>query len=80
MTCEVVRTYLSAFMDEALPAGIMADIREHFAGCESCDELYLTMRSADRFYGAAPGREVPHSYRDSLRERMTELVSDDRGS
>ena len=80
MTCEVVRTYLSAFMDEALPKGIMADIREHVEGCDSCASIYGTLAAADRFYGAAAGREVPEEYRESLRERMEEMVSNERGS
>lgn len=80
MTCEVVRTYLSAYMDEALPRGVMADIREHIEGCDSCANIYGTLEAADRFYSAAAGREVPEEYREHLRERMEELVSDERGS
>lgn len=75
MNCEVVRTHLSSFMDEALPGDTMADIREHFEGCGSCRDLYLTLRAADRFYSAAEEREVPATYREALRERMGERVN-----
>ena len=80
MTCEVVRTYLSAYMDEALPEGTMTDIREHIEGCDSCANIYNTLRAADRFYSAAVEREVPEEYRESLRVRMEDLVINERGS
>ncbi len=78
MTCEVVRTYLSDFMDEALPAGILADIREHVGDCLSCADLYDTLLAAEDFYSAAKGREVPERFRESLTKRLEELVSDGR--
>ncbi len=53
MTCEVDRTYLSAFIDEALRVGTMADMREHFESCDPCNDLYLTLRAADRSGSAA---------------------------
>lgn len=78
MTCEVVRTYLSEFMDEGLPAATMEDIRAHFEGCDFCRELYDELRATDRFYSAVADRAVPEGFRASLRERMEELVSNDR--
>ena len=78
MTCEVVRTYLSDFIDEALPPGILADIREHLWGCPSCAELYETLLAAEGFYSAAKAREVPEQYRQSLQRRLEELVADGR--
>jgi len=78
MTCEVVRTYLSDFIDVALPPGILADVREHVGGCLSCADLYDTLLAAEDFYSAAKGREVPEQYRLSLRGRLEELVADGR--
>jgi predicted anti-sigma-YlaC factor YlaD len=65
---------------QALPGDTVADIREHFEGCDACSDLYLTLRAADRFYSAAAGREVPATYREALRERMEERVKDARES
>ena len=78
MTCEVVRTYLSDFIDEALPAGILADIREHVGDCLSCADLYDTLLAAEGFYSAAKGRAVPEQFRESLKKRLEELVADGR--
>ena len=78
MTCGVVMTYLSDFIDEALPSGILADIREHVGDCLSCKDLYDTLQAAEGFYSAGQGREVPEQYRQSLQKRMEELVSDAR--
>ena len=78
MTCEVVRTYLSDFIDEALPAGILADIREHIGECLACEDLYDMLLAAEGFYSAAQEREVPEQYRQSLNRRMEELVRDGR--
>ena len=79
MTCEVVRTYLSDFIDEALPAGLLAGIREHIGDCLSCEDLYDTLVAAEGFYGAANRQEVPEHYRQSLKRRMEELVANGRG-
>ena len=76
MTCEVVRTYLSDFIDEALPAGILADIREHVGDCLACANLYDTLLAAEDFYSAAKGRVVPEHFRQSLKRRLEELVGD----
>ena len=78
MTCEVVRTYLSDFIDEALPAGILADVREHVGDCLSCADLYDTLLAAEDFYSAAKEREVPEQFRQSLTKRLEELVADGR--
>lgn len=75
MTCELVRTNLSAFVDEALPEETMTEINRHLADCQSCDEIYAGLRAADRFFGASAEKEVPEDYRESLRERMTELAA-----
>jgi predicted anti-sigma-YlaC factor YlaD len=75
MTCEVVRAYLSEFMDEGLPAATMEDIRAHFERCDYCREFYEELHTADRFYSAVADREVPEGYRASLRERLEGLVS-----
>lgn len=74
MTCEVVRTKLSAFIDEALPEDEMKEIFNHLETCEFCDEIYDGLRASDKFYGAAAGKEVPEDYRQSLRERMQTLA------
>ncbi|MDQ3804989.1 MAG: zf-HC2 domain-containing protein [Acidobacteriota bacterium] len=78
VTCEVVRTYLSDFMDEELPAGILADIHEHLGDCLSCADLYDTLLAAEGFYGAAQGREVPERHRHSLNRRLEDLVGGGR--
>ena len=78
MTCEVVRTYLSDFIDEALPAGILADIREHIADCLSCEELRDALLAAENFYGAGAGREAPGQRRRSLNRRLEDLVNAER--
>ncbi len=78
MTCDVVRTYLSDFIDEALPAGLLADIREHLGDCLSCEALYDTLAAAEDFYSAAKVREVPEQYRRSLNKRLEELAADGR--
>lgn len=56
MTCEVARTYVSDLIDEALPAGILADVREHIWGCPSCEDLYDTLLAAEKFSGAGKWR------------------------
>ena len=78
MTCEVVRTYMSDFIDEALPAGILADIREHVDDCLACADIYDTLLAAEDFYSAAKGRDVPEHFRESLKRRLEELVADGR--
>jgi anti-sigma factor RsiW len=75
MTCELVRTNLSAFIDEALPEKEMREIYSHLEDCASCDEIYAELRAADRFFGAGAEKEVPADYRESLRERLTELAA-----
>jgi predicted anti-sigma-YlaC factor YlaD len=72
MTCEVVRTHLSSFMDGALPGGTMADVWKHMNECHSCHELYEALYRADQFYSAVATCAVPQEYRDSLRARMEE--------
>ena len=74
MTCEVVRTQLSSFMDGALPGGTMADVWKHINRCRSCHELYDALYVADEFYSAVATRAVPEEYRKSLRARMDEAV------
>jgi predicted anti-sigma-YlaC factor YlaD len=78
MTCEVVRTYLSDFLDEALPAWILADVREHVGDYLSCAGLYDTLLAAEDFYSAAKGRELPEQFRESLTKRLEELVAEGR--
>ena len=78
MTCEVARTYMSDFIDEALPAGILADVRGHVADCLACADLYDTLLAAEDFYSAAKGREVPGHFRESLKKRLEELVAHGR--
>ena len=75
MTCELVRTNLSDFIDEALPEETMKEIYRHLEDCQSCDEIYAGLRAADCFFGAAAEKEVPADYRESLRERMGELAA-----
>jgi hypothetical protein len=70
MTCELVRTHLSAFMDAALPGSTMADVWKHIEICRTCHEVYDTLCLADRFYSAATTLDVPEDYRRSLRVRM----------
>jgi predicted anti-sigma-YlaC factor YlaD len=70
MTCELVRTHLSAFIDAALPGSTMADVWKHVERCRSCHELYDTLCLADRFYSAPITRDVPEDYRESLRKGM----------
>ena len=78
MTCEIVRTYLSDFIDEALPPGILADIREHVGDCLACADLYDTLLAAEGVYGAAEGLEAPEQFRESLKRRLEKLVADGR--
>ena len=74
MTCEVVRTYLSEFMDGALPEGLLADIHEHFDGCLSCRDVHDTLSAAGGFYSASGVRRVPENYRESLRRRLEDAA------
>lgn len=78
MTCEMVRKSLSEFMDGALSADTLADIRVHIEGCLSCGNLYNTLLAAEGFYSAAKQHEVPEEYRERLRHRLEEAVSDER--
>jgi hypothetical protein len=65
-------------MDEALPKGVLADIREHIDDCLSCGDSYDTIVAAEQFYSAAKERDVPEMYRASLRARLEELVINGR--
>lgn len=80
MTCEVVRAYLSDFIDKALPEETLSDIRGHIESCDFCYDLYDTLYAAERFYSAAAGRDVPEGFRETLRERMEDLVRDEQVS
>jgi len=75
MRCEVVRTQLSAFMDNALQKAAMAEVRAHIDRCRSCEETYAALFDADEFYSAVTNRDVPSEYRSSLRERLDESVA-----
>jgi hypothetical protein len=65
-------------MDEALPKGVLADIREHIDDCLSCGDLYDTLVASAQFYSAAKECDVPEMYRASLRSRLEELMSNGR--
>ena len=70
MTCEVVRTHLSGFMDGALPGDTMAEVWTHLNRCRSCHELYDALYVADEFYSSVRTQHVPEDYRESLRTRL----------
>lgn len=70
MTCEAVRTHISAFMDGALPGSTMAEIWTHINHCGSCHALYDALYIADEFYSSVRTQKVPQEYRDSLRARL----------
>jgi predicted anti-sigma-YlaC factor YlaD len=80
MTCEVVKTYLSAFMDGALPGNTMAEVWAHLNRCGSCHELYDALYVADEFYSTVTTQNVPDGYRDSLRARLMEALGDQRSA
>jgi predicted anti-sigma-YlaC factor YlaD len=75
MTCEVVRTQLSGFIDKALTEAVVAEVREHIGQCRSCRETYGALYSADEFYSAVTKQKVPDDYRNSLRRRLNESVA-----
>ena len=75
MTCEVVRTQLSAFMDKALTGAAMAEVRAHIERCRSCRETYAALYGADEFYSAVTNQDAPDAYRNSLRGRLDESVA-----
>ncbi|HEX7294949.1 MAG TPA: zf-HC2 domain-containing protein [Pyrinomonadaceae bacterium] len=75
MTCEVVRTHLSAFMDGALPGRTMAEVWTHINHCVSCHELYNALYTADEFYSSVHTQDVPQKYRDSLRARLRNALA-----
>ena len=75
MTCEVVRTQLSAFMDAALTRAAMTEVRAHIDRCRSCRETYAALYGADEFYSAVTNQDVPSEYRISLRDRLDESVT-----
>jgi predicted anti-sigma-YlaC factor YlaD len=74
MSCQLVRTYLSAFMDAALPGSKMAHIWKHINSCSSCYEVYDALFVADQFFSGVMTENVPAVYRHSLRARMDECV------
>ena len=74
MNCQVVRTYLSAFMDAALPGSKMADIWKHINSCHSCYEVYDTQFVTEQFFSGVITENVPAEYRHSLRARMEECL------
>ena len=74
MTCELVRTHLSAFMDVALPRSTMAEVWTHINHCGSCHGLYDALYFADEFYSSVRTQDVPQEYRDSLRARLEEAL------
>ena len=78
MTCEIVRTKLSAFIDSALPENELREINEHLEECGFCSEVYDGLRAADDFYSAAVEKEVPEDYRESLRERMLTMAQNQK--
>ena len=80
MSCELVRTQLSAFMDGALPGNTMADVWQHINRCRSCHELYDALYVADQFYSGVTTQAVPEAYRDSLRARMEETATNEARS
>jgi predicted anti-sigma-YlaC factor YlaD len=77
MTCETVRSSLSEFMDGAVSECALADIRAHVEDCLSCGNLYHTLLAAEGFYSAAKKHDVSEEYRDHLRARLEEMVSDE---
>ena len=48
MTCQIVRTHLSAYLDEALSDETMTGIRDHINSCDSCAGIYGTLLAAER--------------------------------
>ena len=77
MTCELVRTHLSAFMDGALSRSTMAEVWKHIDHCGSCNGLYDALYFADEFYSSVRTQDVPEEYRDSLRARLEEALGNE---
>jgi predicted anti-sigma-YlaC factor YlaD len=59
MTCEDVRTYLSAFIDRAMARNTLSEVSAHLDHCGSCDELYRGLYEADQFYSSVTTQHVP---------------------
>ena len=76
MTCEEVRTHLSAFIDRAIARNTMSEVSAHLDHCGSCDELYRGLYEADQFYSSIRTQHVPDEYRESLRARLREALGD----
>lgn len=78
MTCEVVRAYLPELIDGSLPDDTAADSHKHIMNCDSCAELYYTLRAANPSSGAEAGHESSEELRESAQERLEDLQSASR--
>ena len=59
MSCDEVRTYLSAFIDRAMARNTLSEVSAHLDHCASCDELYRGLYEDDQFYRSVNTQHVP---------------------
>jgi len=71
MTCESVKSLSGAYLDDELDASLSAQVREHFAACQSCAEAYsqqIAMRAGIREH--APYFRAPAGLDERIRRAV----------
>jgi predicted anti-sigma-YlaC factor YlaD len=66
MACIELVDVVTDYLEEALPVGEVARIREHLASCDGCTAHVEQMRTAVRILQATPREQVAPETADAL--------------
>ena len=68
--CEDMAVRLSAWIDGELDASSAATVREHLAGCVSCQRRHALLTAASRAVRSLPAETVSAGFDDAFRRRL----------
>lgn len=80
MNCEQAKDYLSAFLDNELPADERLVMQEHLASCASCNEEIASMRSVSGAIRSSERAVVPDGLHDRVRQGLRDEAQSERNS
>jgi hypothetical protein len=70
MTCEKVRSLLSAYLDRELAYHELRQVELHLMDCEICQEEYRSLRATKDLLGMLNTPELPREFWPELKERI----------
>lgn len=70
MTCEKVRSLLSAYLDRELDYHELRSVELHLIDCPSCQEECRTLRATKDLLGALDSPKLPREFWPELREKI----------